>query len=225
MPSAFIEPWPPSSNHSLIRRNDMSDNTLSQSLTTALDVITVENELRVDSRLIAENLGIKPHNFMETLNKYQSELNELGQLPFETGVGYRKQGGGNPQKYALLNEDQAIFAMTLSRNTDQVVQLKLKLTIAFRNARQALQSQMPIDDPTDGIKPGDFVCKGEHLSLIWQSIMCKGRMLEIDIQSRGFQKMEQPIIASELRKINGLLLDFEQHRLDWIRQVRNGGAI
>ncbi len=207
----------------------MSDNKISHPSNSGLDVInviTVDNELRVDSRLIAENLGIKPHNFMETLNKYQSELKELGLLLFETGaVDTKGQRGIKYQKYALLNEDQAIFAMTLSRNTDQVVQLKLKLTIAFRNARQALQSQMPIDDQTDGIKPGDFVCEGEHLSLIWQSIMCKGRMLEIDIQSRGFQKMEQPIIASELRKINGLLLDFEQHRLDWIRQVRNGGAI
>jgi len=36
----------------------------------------------------------------------------------------------------LLNEDQAVFALTLSRNTPEVVQLKLDLTIAFKQARE-----------------------------------------------------------------------------------------
>ncbi|MEN8216750.1 MAG: hypothetical protein ABFS56_10320 [Pseudomonadota bacterium] len=60
-------------------------------------------------------------------------------------VGYREQGGGNPQKYALLSEDQAIFALTLSRNTPEVVQLKLELTVAFKIARQnARQPATPV---------------------------------------------------------------------------------
>ncbi len=161
----------------------MSDITLSQSSPTELDVITIDNELRVDSRLIAEHLGIKHNNFMETLHKYQSELNELGQLPFETEVGYRLQGGGNPQRYALLNEDQAIFAMTLSRNTDQVIRLKLKLTIAFRDARQALQSKAPR-------RPFfDF----EYISLKWKSTF-----LTANVVNRYFE-MGQCVSDSELK--------------------------
>jgi phage regulator Rha-like protein len=35
----------------------------------------------------------------------------------------------------LLNEDQAFFLLSLSRNTDRVVELKASLIMAFREAR------------------------------------------------------------------------------------------
>jgi hypothetical protein len=38
---------------------------------------------------------------------------EFYQLTFQMEVGKRKQGGGNPQKYALLSEAQATFIATL----------------------------------------------------------------------------------------------------------------
>lgn len=37
----------------------------------------------------------------------------------------------------MLNEDQAYFLLSLSRNTERVVDLKLNLTIAFGEARRA----------------------------------------------------------------------------------------
>ncbi|TGO03600.1 hypothetical protein PN36_03860 [Candidatus Thiomargarita nelsonii] len=50
--------------------------------------------------------------------------------------------GATQAKYALLNEDQAVFALTLSRNTPQVVQLKLDLTRAFRDARHQTKAKV-----------------------------------------------------------------------------------
>jgi len=108
---------------------------------TSIKLSSMKGEARVDSRIIANELGIKHINFIETLNKYESELKELGQLPFKTEVGYRQQGGGNPQKYALLNEDQAVFALTLSRNNPTVVACKLALTKAFKQARTIANNQ------------------------------------------------------------------------------------
>lgn len=101
-----------------------------------LIVVSVNGENRIDSRLIAKRMGLDTSNFLELLRKYQSELEELGQLPFQTEVGHRRQGGGNPTKYAMLNEDQIVFAITLSRNTPEVVQAKLAITIAFSKARK-----------------------------------------------------------------------------------------
>ena len=97
---------------------------------------SVDGEARADSRIIVKKLGIKHTNFMETLNKYESKIKVLGLLPFRTeAVKVEGQRGTKYLKYVLLNEDQAIFAMTLSRNTDQVVDLKLALTKAFKQAR------------------------------------------------------------------------------------------
>ena len=103
-----------------------------------LEIKAVKGEPRVDSRLIAPGLGIQHKAFMETLRKYSDELKELGVLPFKTAKPISSASGGRPETYALLNEDQAVFAMTLSRNTQQVVKLKLRLVMAFCRFREGL---------------------------------------------------------------------------------------
>ena len=88
----------------------------------------------IDSRLIAEALGINHGNFMETIKKYQNDVtNHFGKLPFETeAIGKTKQ----KQRYALLNETQATFLATLSRNTPQVIAFKTKLVLSFAELRK-----------------------------------------------------------------------------------------
>src|SRR4051794_8787416 len=98
-----------------------------------LAIIEIGGENRIDSRLVAASLGIEHIHFRATLDTYRTELEELGITRFQTELlGSR----GQPAKYCLLNEDQAIFAVTLSRNTKQVVAFKLKLTKAFAEARR-----------------------------------------------------------------------------------------
>lgn len=101
-----------------------------------LEVVQVNGESRMDSRLIAKRMDLDPSNFLELLRKYQAELEKLGILPFETG---EIKGRGQPEKYAMLNYDQAAFAIMLSRNTPEVVDAKLDITIAFAKARKELQ--------------------------------------------------------------------------------------
>jgi hypothetical protein len=56
---------------------------------------------------------------METIRKHQNKTKEyFGQLTFQMEVVKGNRGSGNPQKYLLLTENQAIFIATLSRNTD-----------------------------------------------------------------------------------------------------------
>jgi phage regulator Rha-like protein len=120
-------------------------------MSTDFEIIQVEGEHRIDSRLVAQSLGIEHESFMRTLSTYEPELQELGILRFEIG---EIRGRGQPQKYVLLNEDQAIFAATLSRNTRQVVTFKLKLTKAFSEARKQLQASTPaIHTFTDALRP------------------------------------------------------------------------
>lgn len=102
------------------------------------NIAAVNGELRADSRLFAPRLDIRHRQIIDNIRKYQGHFLELGHLPFETEVGFREQGGGKAQEYALLNEDQAYFLLTLSRNSDAVVACKLALVKAFRDARASL---------------------------------------------------------------------------------------
>lgn len=96
----------------------------------------IKNEFRVDSRLLAPELNHRHRTIFENILKYQSKFEEHGLLPFETeAVNNGDARGVKYQKFALLNEDQCYFLLTLMRNNDFVVDKKSKLVKAFRQAK------------------------------------------------------------------------------------------
>jgi phage regulator Rha-like protein len=104
-----------------------------------LQVIEKNSVLVVDSRLIAEELGIEHRSFKDTIQVNASDLEEhFGQLRRETAPSKANGGGGFGETYYLLTEEQATYLMTLSRNTEQVKKAKLNLVKAFSAAKQSL---------------------------------------------------------------------------------------
>jgi len=100
----------------------------------------VSNEFRIDSRLLAPELNHRHRTILESLDKYKSQFESLGRLPFETEKGIALEQGGfaKPTRYFLLNEDQCYFLLTLMRNNNHIVKAKLNLVKAFRDARKQL---------------------------------------------------------------------------------------
>ncbi|MGU3308260.1 Rha family transcriptional regulator [Pseudomonas sp. M5A4_2d] len=98
-------------------------------------VTQIGGEPRVDSRQLAEQLDNKHKNSMALIERYSEKFKEFGLLAFETEARPAGQHGGGDVRFALLNEDQAFFLLSLSRNTDRVVELKASLIMAFREAR------------------------------------------------------------------------------------------
>jgi phage regulator Rha-like protein len=106
-----------------------------------LEIFDDGNELYVDSRLIAERLGIEHRSFLETLDNYTTQIEQaFGVLRFETAKPQTPQGG-RPLRYCLLSEDQSTFVMTLSRNSPEVVRCKLELVTAFSKAKKLLSQR------------------------------------------------------------------------------------
>lgn len=96
----------------------------------------LNGESRVDSRLLTKQLGNQHKNTMELIERYLAKFKEFGLLPFQTeAVKTTGSRGSKHQRFALLNEDQAFFLLSLSRNTKRVVDLKSDLIMAFREAR------------------------------------------------------------------------------------------
>ena len=123
-----------------------------------LQVIESEGELVVDSRLVAERLGIQHETFLKTLKKYQASVEKrFGQFRFEIATVTNSVGATNQVKFALLTELQATALMTFSRNTPQVVECKLALVEAFEKAKQViLEKQVPaIAPPLEPLDPAE----------------------------------------------------------------------
>lgn len=86
------------------------------------------------SLIIAEGCDNRSHEAtIKLIRKYKPEFESLGQLRFEIVV-VSSNGAGQATEYAILNEDQATFLITLFRNTPTVLKFKLNLVKAFRAA-------------------------------------------------------------------------------------------
>ena len=98
--------------------------------------VNPKGEARIDSRLIASNIGIKHKNLVELVRKHQSDFDEFGITRFQTAIFKLV---GKPEKFLMLNEDQAYLLLAYSRNTAKVRSLKIALVKAFRDARRAVE--------------------------------------------------------------------------------------
>lgn len=133
-------------------------------------VTAINGELRTDSRLLASKLDHRHRTILENIDKYLASFLELSELPFRTESGHeRPQGGKSIVRYALLNEDQCFFLLTLMRNNPKVVKGKLALVKAFKDARCqiAIRDQARIEgkkirhQETDSIKELVEYAKGQ----------------------------------------------------------------
>lgn len=121
-----------------------------------IKIESVNGQNVVDSRLIAQELGIKHKNLLDNIEKYCTELQQFGTVTFETET-CKHSTGASVQKFVYLNENQATFVMTLSRNTKKVVALKANLVASFSKAKQVISEQ------GDRIK--ELELTNEHLRL------------------------------------------------------------
>jgi phage regulator Rha-like protein len=104
-------------------------------VTPELTLTIVKNEPLVDTRLLAMHLGNQHQSLFKLISNYKSDFEELGILRFQIGL---IDGRGQPEKFALLNDGQSYLALTFSKNTAKVRQLKVKLVKAFLEATKAV---------------------------------------------------------------------------------------
>lgn len=101
---------------------------------SALSLVHARGEARADTRLLAEGLRNQHRPVIALIDKYADRFTRFGKLLFEKTPSADSKTGQR-ERFALLNEDQCYFLLSLSRNTDHVVDLKANLVLAFKQAR------------------------------------------------------------------------------------------
>lgn len=115
----------------------------------------------IDSRLIASYLEIGHSDWMQnTIKKYQPQTEQaFGILRFENG---EIKGRGQPEKFVWLTEEQALFYITLSKNSLKVVECKVNLVKAFIAYRQALRRKGVLEQPHTSVYIQRLENMGDH---------------------------------------------------------------
>lgn len=110
---------------------------------THLTIQTQNDTLVVDSRLVAQELGIEHDSFLKTIRRHEETIKSaFGDLFGEVYIAETPTGGNREYfSHYWLNENQATFVMTLSRNTPQVVQCKVNLVKVFSEAKAKLEEK------------------------------------------------------------------------------------
>lgn len=96
-----------------------------------LTLVSRQGEPRVDSRLLADRLQNKHKNVISLVERYGHKFEQFGKVAFQT----EPLPSGQRVRFALLNENQSYFLLSLSRNTDHVVNLKADLVATFAQVR------------------------------------------------------------------------------------------
>lgn len=97
-------------------------------------VLFHHNEPMTTSEAIAEGVELAHKTVIQLLRKYVSDLSEWGEVAFQM----RLNPQGSPTEFAYLNEGQAMFLMTLMKNSPVVVAFKKALVKAFLELRAAV---------------------------------------------------------------------------------------
>jgi phage regulator Rha-like protein len=111
----------------------MTSQQVVQQVSLSLTITT--KDARIDSRLLARYLENQHKSLFELIGNHRSDFEEFGLLRFQTEV---IDGRGQPEKFVMLNEDQCILALSYSRNTERVRQLKVLLVKAFGEYRRTV---------------------------------------------------------------------------------------
>ena len=101
-------------------------------------VITKHEDIFTDSMVIAEGTGIRHDKIKVAIRKHESKLCKFGKL--STSYGGESTGGRRLEVYNL-NEQQSTFLITLLKNTDVVIDFKVRLVQEFFKMRQALMQR------------------------------------------------------------------------------------
>ena len=99
------------------------------------------NDVYTDTFIIADGTENKHKNVKELIVKYEKQFKSLGTLYVLNG----ESSGGRPEQYYELNEPQSAFLMTLLRNSDKVVDFKLKLVKEFYAMRKFILERQTAD--------------------------------------------------------------------------------
>lgn len=95
----------------------------------SLNLTTINGQSRISSETISESIGTNYKSTIRLIKTHMPALETFGEVRFKIAAGKRKT-------LAYLNEDQAIFLLTLSKNTAVVVEFKRQLVAAYSVLRK-----------------------------------------------------------------------------------------
>ena len=96
-------------------------------------VVLEKNKPVTTSLIIAKGVKTEHHSVITLIRRHIKSLEEFGTLEFQV-----RKSGGRPLEFAILNEEQTTFLITCMRNTEIVIDFKIKLVKEFYKMKNTI---------------------------------------------------------------------------------------
>ncbi|MCK2200519.1 Rha family transcriptional regulator [Corynebacterium callunae] len=117
----------------------MSLTATTSSIQPALVNTAQDGSLVTDSHIIAVGTDNEHRNVIRLVRKYLTDFETFGRVDFKNQP-FETAGGMQNREIAILNREQAMFAMTLFRNNEIVLDFKKNLIRAFVEMEKQLSA-------------------------------------------------------------------------------------
>lgn len=117
----------------------MSLTATTSSIQPALVNTAQDGSLVTDSHIIAVGTDNEHRNVIRLVRKYLTDFETFGRVDFKNQP-FKTAGGMQNREIAILNREQAMFAMTLFRNNEIVLDFKKNLIRAFVEMEKQLSA-------------------------------------------------------------------------------------
>lgn len=103
-------------------------------------VFIKNDDVYTDSKIVAEELGLKHHAVQQLIAMHKEDFEEFGKL--KVAFRLRPSKTNQKQKIYLLNEHQTSLLLLYSRNTEKVREIKKKFIRQFFVMKECLEHQL-----------------------------------------------------------------------------------
>ena len=115
--------------------------------TTSLVHADAQGQPTTTAYIIAEGVGLQHKSVRKLVEDHREDFEDFGVCRFEIAKpAASENGGGRPQKVAVLNREQAMLLMTYMRNNPIVREFKKHLIKAFAEMERQLATQPAKED-------------------------------------------------------------------------------
>jgi len=140
----------PGANHKSKRTRIMTSNIVPSS--TALSIVEQDGTLLVDSRLIADRLGIQHESFIKTIRKHRERVEQrFGNLRFNIGTVTNSVGAVNETTFVLLTQEQVDYLTSVSRHKGDRPKGRLTESVVTNELKREVGGQREVLTPAGNI--------------------------------------------------------------------------
>lgn len=195
-----------------------------------LELMANTKEPRIDSRLVANKMGIQHKNLYELITKHKKEMKEFGSLvTFETqAVKTETSRGVKKLRFYALNENQLDLISRIVRGKNKKVILAYQVAITKLFSAERKRRERIADNREDYRLSRDLlkgkanVKKHHYINLA----RVENKMLGVGTGQRGIANVSQLALLSVVQQISVSALNSIDDPSEAIREVaRRGQAL